>query len=143
MFKKVGPICWTHFFLIINQGQLKMHVIPQNCILEGVLMKKLILTLLILCMMPGTPIAAEIILSEEWYRMNKSTVVWEQAAAIGYITAMRDSMIRLGVIPNKPELSYGTYADLLVDYLINNPKHFSDETFVNFVRMLKTQRLDC
>jgi len=103
-------------------------------------MKKFILTLL-LCMMPGTSIAAENSLSEEWNRMNKSTVVWEQAAAIGYITAMCDSMIRLGVIPNKPELSYGTYAGLLVDYLLNNPKHFSDETFVNFVRMLKHKGL--
>ncbi|KAB1440387.1 hypothetical protein [Pseudodesulfovibrio senegalensis] len=99
--------------------------------------KKLVLALFLLCMTCGTSIAAEISNSEEWYRMNKSTVVWEQAAAVGYITAMCDSVIRLGVIPNNIQLSYGTYADLLMDYLNNNPAHFADETFVNFVRMLK------
>ena len=103
-------------------------------------MKKLIFVLLLLCMMCGTSIAAEISDSEEWYRMNKSTVVWEQAAAVGYITAMCDAVIRLGVIPN-PKLSYGTYADLLVDYLKDNPKRFADETFVNFLRMLKYKGL--
>lgn len=103
--------------------------------------KKLILTLLLLCMTCGTSIAAEISNSGEWYRMNKSAVVWEQAAAVGYITAMCDSVIRLGVIPNDKKLSYGTYANLLMDYLNNNPALFADETFVSFVRMLKHKDL--
>ncbi len=106
-----------------------------------IIYKRLIISVVVILLAIVPPsFAANLGDSKTWTQKSQSKVVSDQIEAMAYLQGICDTMIRLGVLPNKSPLPYGTYSDLLLSYIKSSQERIQQKTFVNFILMLNQHK---